>query len=139
MALVVGVAVLDLILKAALKDKFPNLLGYILMGSASLAAIVGAAVTSEYKAIPLGVAGVIGTIIFIIWPKNAKISASADDDSLGATVTFDSMKKGVEDWRWWVICGTLAASVVATIFIPQPSASRSNPEPAKRHVEPKRG
>jgi|SRR5580704_1701923 hypothetical protein len=134
MAVVVGVAILVAILKAI--NKTPAWLGYVLMGAASLVNIVGGAVVGEYKAVPLGVAGAIGTLIFIVWPKRAKSEPSAGDDTVGGTVTFGAMKNTVEDPRWWVIAGVLAAAVVVAFVIPQAPTTRSTPEQLKKaHVE----
>src|SRR5215467_4191241 len=77
MVLVVAVAVL----MAILKNKVPHWLGFVLMLLASIVAIAGGAATKNYKAIPLGVAGVIGTII--AWVSGATSQPVASDDTLG--------------------------------------------------------
>jgi hypothetical protein len=48
---------------AILKGKMPAWLGFILMLAASLLAILGGAAIHNFKAIPLGMAGVIGMVI----------------------------------------------------------------------------
>lgn len=98
-------------LMAILKDKVPAWLGFGLMLVASLVAIVGGAVTREYKAIPIGAAGVIGTII--AWVTGATSEASADDDTLGGKA------KNIKDVWWWVILGVVVVAVVVTFLIPQ--------------------
>jgi hypothetical protein len=77
MVLVVAVAGL----MTALKDKVPSWLGFVLMLAASVAAIIGSAATKNYKAIPLGVAGVVCTII--AWVSGATSKPQASDDTLG--------------------------------------------------------
>jgi hypothetical protein len=127
MVAVVGVAVL----MAILKDKVPAWLGFVLMLVASAVAIVGGAVTSEFKAIPLGVAGVIGTII--AWVTGAKSSASADDDTLGGIAS------NIGFVPWLIIAAVVAGAAAVTFAIPEAPAKSSQPGSHRRAQIPRAG
>jgi hypothetical protein len=106
MVVVVAVA----ILMAVLKDKVPSWLGFVLMLVASIVAIVGSAATKNYRAIPLGAAGVIGTII--AWVSGATSEGQAEDDTLGG------ISKKIPWWAWLIIAVLLVAGVVIGFVIP---------------------
>jgi hypothetical protein len=110
MVVVVGVAVLVTILK----DKVPAWLGFAAMLVASAVAIVGGAITGEFKVIPLGVAGVVGTIV--AWVSGARSSVQADDDTLGG------LAKNISLAPWLVIALVVAGAVGATFVIPDSAA-----------------
>ena len=99
MVLVVGVAILI----AILKNKVPAWLGFVLMLAASVAAIIGSAATKNYKAIPLGAAGVVGTIV--AWISGATSKAQASDDTLGG------IAENIPWWAWLIIAVLLVAGV----------------------------
>lgn len=110
MVVVAGVA----LLVAILKDKVPAWLGFAAMLVASGVAIVGGAVTREFKVIPSGVAGVVGTII--AWVSGARSSAQADDDTLGG------LAKNISFAPWLLIALVVAGAVGATFAIPDSAA-----------------
>jgi hypothetical protein len=110
MVIVVGVA----ILVAILKDKVPAWLGFVAMLAAGAVAIVGGAVTGEFKAIPLGVAGVVGTII--AWVAGARSSVEANDDTLGGAA------KNISLVPWLLIALVVCGAVAATLAIPETPA-----------------
>src|SRR5262249_9554513 len=68
-------------LMTILKGKVPAWLGFVLMLLASLVAIVGGAATKNFRAIPLGAAGVIGTII--AWVSGASSNPATNPDLPG--------------------------------------------------------
>jgi len=103
MVLVVGVA----ILMAVLKDKTPSWLGFILMLAAGVVTIIGGAVTKNYKAIPLGVASVLGTGILWIGSATSSAATTEDPDTLGGAASKAAW------WAWL----TAAAMVVAAVGI----------------------
>jgi hypothetical protein len=127
MVVVVAVAILVTILKS----KVPAWLGFVLMLAASVVAIVGGAVTSELKAIPLGVAGVVGTII--AWVTGAKSSAAADDDTLGG------MTSNIGFVPWLIIAVVVAGAVAVTFAIPAAPAKSTKPEQHRRAQIPRAG
>jgi len=90
---------------------------------------VGGAVTSEFKAIPLGVAGVIGTII--VWVTGAKSSASADDDTLGGIAS------NIGFVPWLIVAVVVAGAAAVTIAIPEAPAKSSQPENHRRAQIPR--
>src|ERR1041385_4433276 len=106
MVLVVGVAVL----MAILKNKVPSVLGFILMLVASIVAIVAGAATKNYKPIPLGVAGVIGTIV--AWVSGATSQPAASDDTLGGVA------ERVPWLSWLVIAVLLVAGIGIGFALP---------------------
>jgi hypothetical protein len=110
MVVVVAVAVLVTVLKG----KVPAWLGFVLMLAASVAAIAGGAATKNFKAIPLGVAGVIGTIV--AWVTGATSSASASDDTLGGVAS------NITWWAWLVIAVLVVGAVAVTFVIPEARA-----------------
>jgi hypothetical protein len=117
MVAVVGVAVLVTILKS----KVPAWLGFILMLAASVVAIVGGAVTNNFKAIPLGVAGVIGTLI--AWFAGAKSSAATnpdlpDDGSSSRRDDPDTLGGVAANISWvaWLIVAVLVVAAIAVTF-----------------------
>jgi len=106
MVLVVAVAVL----MAILKNKMPSWLGFVLMLLASIVAIAGGAATKNYKAIPLGVAGVIGTIV--AWVSGATSQPAASDDTLGG------IAERVPWYSWLIIAVVLVAGVGIGFAVP---------------------
>ena len=117
MVAVVGVAVLVTILKS----KVPAWLGFILMLAASVVAIVGGAVTNNFKAIPLGVAGVIGTLI--AWFAGAKSSPATnpdlpDDGSSSRRDDPDTLGGVAANINWvaWLIIAVLVVAAIAVTF-----------------------
>lgn len=96
MVVVVAVAAL----MTVLKGKVPAWLGFILVLLGGLVCIVGGAATKNFKAIPVGVAFVIATIL--MWVGSATSSAATDSDSntLGAAVSN-------APWWAWVISAVL--------------------------------
>ena len=118
MVAVVAVAIVVTILKS----KVPAWLGFGLMLLASTVAIIGSAVTGEFKAIPLGAAGVIGTII--AWVTGARSSAAADDDTLGGVAS------NIGFVPWLIIAVLVVGAVAVTFAIPE-SATRSS-KPSRR-------
>jgi hypothetical protein len=127
MVAVVGVAVL----MAILKDKVPAWLGFVLMLVASVVAIVGGAVTSEFKAIPLGVAGVIGTII--AWVTGAKSAPAAGDDTLGGVAS------GIGLVPWLIIAAVVVGAAAVTFAIPEAPVKSNKPEEHRRAQIPRAG
>jgi len=120
MVAVVAVAVLMTILKG----KVPAWLGFILMLAASLAAVVGGAATKNFKAIPLGVAGIIGTIV--AWATGATSSPATnpelpDDGSSSRRDDPDTLGGVAGNIRWWawlIIAALVAGAVAVTFAIP---------------------
>jgi len=110
MVAVVGVAILVTILKS----KVPAWLGFVLMLAASVVAIVGGAATHNFKAVPLGVAGVIGTII--AWVTGATSSAAASDDTLGGVA------ENIRWWAWLIIAALVVGAMAVTFAIPETRA-----------------
>ncbi len=124
MVVVVAVAAL----MTVLKSKVPAWLGFVLMLAASVVAIVGGAATGNFKAIPLGVAGVIGTII--AWVTGATSSAATnpelpddgtslrrdDPDTLGGVASH------IRWWAWLIIAALVVGAVAVTFVIPTPRA-----------------
>lgn len=118
MVAVVAVAVL----MTVLKGKVPAWLGFILMLAASVVAIVGGAVTRNYKAIPIGVAGVIGTII--AWRAGAESSPATNPERPG---TGDDPRRDDPDtlggvasrigWKAWLAIAVVLAGAVAVTFV----------------------
>lgn len=92
MVLVVAVAVLMTILK----NRVPSWLGFVLMLAASIAAIVGGAATKHYKPVPLGVAGVLGTVLVWITGATSQPATDSDSNTLGGIAT------GVKWWVWLI-------------------------------------
>jgi len=90
MVLVIAVAVLMTILK----NKVPAWLGFVLMLAASVTVIIGGAATKHYKPVPLGVAGVLGTVL--VWITGATSQPAAGDGTLGGIAT------GVKWWVWLI-------------------------------------
>jgi hypothetical protein len=109
---------------AILKNKVPAWLGFVLMLVASGVAIVGGAVTSEFKAIPIGVAGVIGTII--AWVTGAKSSPAADDSTLGGIAS------NIGFVPWLIIAVVVIGAVAVSFAIPQAPIKSNKPE-ERRH------
>jgi hypothetical protein len=124
MVAVVAVAAL----MTVLKGKVPAWLGFILMLAASVVAIVGGAATKNFKAIPLGVAGVIGTIIAWVTgatsspatnpdlPDDGSSSRRDDPDTLGGVAS------NIRWWGWLIIAAVVVAAVAVTVVIPEPHA-----------------
>ncbi len=107
MVVVVAVA----ILMAVLKDKVPNWLGFVLMLIASIVAIVGSAATKNYRAIPLGAAGVISTIV--AWVSGATSEGQAEDDTLGG------IAKKIPWWAWLIIAVLMVAGAIIGFVLPK--------------------
>ena len=99
------------ILMTILKDKLAPWLGFVLMLVASVVAIVGSAATKNYRAIPLGSAGVVSTII--AWVSGAKSEAQAEDDTLGG------LAKNIPWWAWLIIAVLMVAGVVIGFVLPK--------------------
>jgi len=124
MVAVVGVAVLMTILKG----KVPAWLGFVLMLAASAVAIVGGATTGNFRAIPLGIAGVAGTII--AWVSGATSSAatnydpsdSGDSSRRDDPDTLGGVASNIRWWAWLIILGLVVAAVAVTFAIPAPRA-----------------
>jgi hypothetical protein len=142
MVLVVGVA----ILVTVLKDKVPAWLGFVLMLAASVVAIVGAAVTGEFKAIPLGAAGVIGTII--AWVAGAKSSAATNpdlpDDGTSSSRpddpdTLGGLASNITFVPWLIIAVVVIAAAAVTFVIPEAPAKSNKPEQHRRAQVPRAG
>jgi hypothetical protein len=140
MVLVVGVA----ILVTVLKDKVPAWLGFVLMLAASVVAIVGGAVTGEFKPIPLGAAGVIGTII--AWIAGAKSSAATNpdlpDDGTSSSRpddpdTLGGLASNISFLPWLIIAVVVIAAAAVTFVIPEPPAKSNKPEQHRRAQIPK--
>jgi hypothetical protein len=110
MVAVVAVAILMTILK----NKVPAVLGFILMLVASLAAVVGGAATKNFKAIPLGVAGIIGTII--AWVTGATSSPATNGG--GDTDTLGGVAANIQWWAWLIIAALVVGAVAVTFLIP---------------------
>jgi hypothetical protein len=116
------------ILVTVLKSKVPAWLGFVLMLAASAVAIVGGAATSNFKAIPLGVAGVIGTII--AWVTGATSSAATNPDlpDDGTSTrrddpdTLGGVASHIRWWAWLIIAGLVVAAVAVTFALPAPRA-----------------
>jgi drug/metabolite transporter (DMT)-like permease len=103
MVLVVGVA----IVMAVLKDKMPSWLGFILMLAAGIVTIIGSAVTKNYKAVPLGAASILATVIVWIGGATSSAATTEDPDTLGGVASKAAW------WAWL----TAAAMVVAAVGI----------------------
>lgn len=120
MVAVVAVA----ILVTALKSKVPAWLGFVLMLAASAVAIVGGAATQNYKAIPLGVAGVIGTII--AWATGATSSPATNPELPGPDDgqrrddpdTLGGVANNIKWWAWLIIVALVVGSIAITFVIP---------------------
>jgi len=102
MVVVVAVALLVTILKR----KLLYWAGFIVMLAASLVAVIGGAATKNFRAIPLGVAGIIGAII--AWVTGATSSPVAGEDTLGGVA------QNIRWWAWLIIAGLVVAAVVVT-------------------------
>jgi hypothetical protein len=121
MVAVIAVAILMTILKS----KVPAWLGFILMLATSLAAVVGGAATKNLKAIPLGVAGIIGTII--AWATGATSNPATNPDLPGdgdpsrggdSADTLGGMARNIRWWVWLIIAALVAGAVAVTFVIP---------------------
>jgi hypothetical protein len=121
MVAVVAVAVLVTILKS----KLPAWLGFVLMLAACVVAIVGGAVTNNYKAIPLGVAGVIGTIL--AWVTGAKSNPATNpdlpDDGTSSSRpddpdTLGGVASNVGWWAWLIIAALVIGALALTFALP---------------------
>jgi len=135
MVAVVAVA----ILVTALKGKVPAWVGFGLMLLASIVVIVGSAVTSNFKAIPLGVAGVIGTIIAWIagatsapatnpdLPDDGTSTRRDDPDTLGGVASHIKLVP------WLIIAAVVVGAVAVTFVIPE-TPVKSN-QPAQRRAQ----
>ena len=105
-----------------LKGKMPAWLGFILLLLASLVAINGGAVTKEFKAIPIGVAGVIGTII--AWVSGATSSPATNPDlpddgpRRDDPDTIGGVAGQVRWYAWLIIAGVVVVAVAVTFAIP---------------------
>ena len=115
MVAVVAVA----ILMTVLKSKVPAWLGFILMIAASAAAAVGGGLTNNFKAVPLGVAGVIGGIL--AWASGATSKAATNPDLPGGDDNVrrddpDTLGGVAEHIPWWAWL-TIAALVIAGFAI----------------------
>jgi len=138
MVAVVAVAILMTILKS----KVPAWLGFVLMLAASVVAIVGGAATGGFKAIPLGVAGVIGTIIAWVAGANSAPATNPDppDDGSSARTddpdTLGGIASRVRWWAWLAIAAVVAGAAAVTFAIPDSTTKSS--KPAQRHAEVRR-
>ena len=119
MGLVVAVA----ILMAVLKSKIPYWLGFVLMIVAGSVTIVGGAVTHEYKAIPLGVAAVVGTIV--VWISGATSSPASSTDSCGGDSrrddpdTLGGIASRVRWYAWLIVVALVAGGVAVGFALPR--------------------
>jgi hypothetical protein len=108
MVLVVGVA----IVMAVLKDKTPSWLGFILMLAAGIVTIIGSAATKNYKAIPLGVASVLGTGILWIGGATSSAATTDDPDTLGGVASKAAW------WAWLTATVMVVAAVGISFAVP---------------------
>ncbi len=127
------------ILMAILKSKVPAWLGFVLMLAASVVAIVGGAATGGLKAIPLGVAGVIGTIIAWVAGANSAPATNPDPPDDGTSArrddpdTLGGIASRVRWWAWLAIAAVVAGAAAVTFAIPDSTTKSS--KPAQRHAE----
>lgn len=128
MVAVVAVAALV----TALKGKVPAWLGFLLMLIASIVVIVGSAVTQSYKAIPLGAAGVIGTIL--VWIFGATSQPATNPDLPGGDDgqrrddpdTLGGVASRVSWWTWLIVAVLVLGAFGVSFAIPEaPSSSHS--------------
>jgi len=121
MVLVVAVA----ILVAALNKKLPYWLGFIFMLVASAVAIIGGAATGNYKAIPLGVAGVLGTIVAWVSGATSEPATNAsggDDDNdrrRDDPDTLGGMARRIRWYAWLIIAVLFVAGVAVGFALPR--------------------
>jgi hypothetical protein len=116
------------ILVTVLKSKVPAWLGFVLMLAASAVATVGGAATSNFKAIPLGVAGVIGTIIAWVTGATSNAATNPDLPDDGTSTrrddpdTLGGVASHIRWWAWLIIAGLVVAAVAVTFALPAPRA-----------------
>ena len=134
MVAVVAVA----ILVTALKGKVPAWLGFLLMLIASIVVIVGSAVTQSYKAIPLGVAGVIGTILVWIFgatsqaATNPELPGGDDGQRRDDPDTLGGVASRVRWWTWLVVAALVIGAFGLSFAIPE--ATSGHAAPAAQHT-----
>jgi len=126
MVAVVAVAAL----MTALKGKVPAWLGFVLMIAGSVAVIIGSAVTQNYKAIPLGVAGVIGTVLIWISGATSEPATNYDPDDNGSNRrddpdTLGGVARRVRWWAWLVAAVLVVGAVGLSFAIPEATSTRS--------------
>jgi hypothetical protein len=119
MVLVVGVA----ILMAILKDRVPSWLGFVLMLAAAIAAIVGGAATKHYKVVPLGVAGMLSTILVWITGATSRPSTNYDPDEdrdrgRDSADTLGGIATRVKWWAWLIAAGLVLGGVAVGFALP---------------------
>jgi len=136
MVAVVAVA----LLMTVLKGKVPAWLGFLLMLIASIVVIVGSAVTGGYKAIPLGVAGVIGTIL--VWIFGATSQPATNPDLPGGDDgqrrddpdTLGGVASRVRWWTWLVVAVLVVGGFGLSFAIPDaPSSNHTAPSAQHNH------
>jgi hypothetical protein len=112
-------------LMTALKSKVPAWLGFILMILAGGGVAVGAGVTNNLKAVPLGIAGAIGAIL--AWASGATSKPATNPDLPGGD---DSVRRddpdtlgGVADripmWAWLTIAALVIAGFAIGMVLPE--------------------
>ena len=101
------------VLMAILKDKLPAWAGFLLMIAAGIVAIAGGAATKNYRAVPLGVAAVIGTVILWIAGATSAPSVSDDGDTLGGTAS------NARWYIWLIVAGLLVGGVGIGFALPR--------------------
>jgi hypothetical protein len=101
------------VLMAILKDKLPAWAGFLLMIAAGIVAIAGGAATKNYRAVPLGVAAVIGTVILWIAGATSAPSVSDSGDTLGGTAS------NARWYIWLIVAGLLVGGVGIGFALPR--------------------
>lgn len=131
MVAVVAVAALVTVLKG----KVPAWLGFSLMLAGCVIVIIGSAATQSYKALPLGVAGLIGTIL--VWVNGATSSAATNPDlpDDGTSTrrddpdTLGGLTSRVRWWAWVVVTALVIGAFGLSFAIPEGAGSA----PAAQH------
>ena len=120
--LFMGAVVLVALLMTVLGSRIPSWLGFVLMLIASIVAIAGGAATHSYKAVPLGIFGVVATILTWVSGATSEPAAnfdggSEDDRRRDDPDTLGGIARRVPWWAWLSDAGLLAGAIVAAIFI----------------------
>ena len=106
---------------------------------ASIVVIVGSVATQSYKAIPLGVAGVIGTILVWIFGSTSQPATNPDlpGDSDGQRRddpdTLGAVASRVRWWTWLVVAVLIVGAFGLTFAIPEAVRSGHSAPSAQRN------
>jgi hypothetical protein len=107
--------------------KVPAWLGFGLMLAASLTLIVGGAIVKEFTIIPLGAAGIVGTLI--AWIAGAKASPNVDRGTMGGVAN------NIPTGWWFAILGVMLVGIGVAIAIPHAPAATASTSTHERSGE----